>query len=65
MMEEGIVGEYFEVGKYGTGRFVLYNTLSKIICKGCLLQKGFNQGSLTYAYMNIEVRGSSKTMDGI
>jgi len=53
MMEEGIVGEYFEVRKYDTGRFVMYNIVSKIICNGCILQKIFNEGSLTYTYMNI------------
>jgi len=52
-MEEGIVGEYFEVRKYDTGRFVMYNIVSKIICNGCILQKIFNEGSLTYTYMNI------------
>ena len=29
MMEEGIVEEYFEVVKYVTGRFVMYNIFSK------------------------------------
>jgi hypothetical protein len=37
--EDGIVGEYFEVGKYGIGRFVMYNIVSKLIFKGCLFQK--------------------------
>jgi len=41
MKEEGIVGEYFEVGKYGIGRFVIYNIVFKIIFQGCLLQKTF------------------------
>jgi hypothetical protein len=41
MREEGIVGEYFEVGKYGIGRFVMYNIVYKIIFKGYLLQKMF------------------------
>lgn len=31
MREEGIVGEYLEVGKYGIDRFVMYNIVSKIV----------------------------------
>jgi hypothetical protein len=43
MGEEGIVGEYFEVGKYGIGRFVMYNIVFQIIFKGCLSQKTFQR----------------------
>jgi hypothetical protein len=39
MREDGIVGEYFEVCKYGIGRFVMYNIVFKFIFKDCLLLK--------------------------
>jgi hypothetical protein len=35
-IEEGIVGEYFELGKYGICRFVMYNIVGNILFKGCL-----------------------------
>jgi hypothetical protein len=54
MREEGIVGEYLEVGKYGIDRFVMYNIVSKVVLYYILpiAENVYNEGNLTYTYLN-------------